>query len=85
MFRMDDRVALVSGAARGVGRGVALALARRGARLVLNDIESEGRIMPLTPAAFPAPACGPSVIAVGSVFDSDYPTCAVPCTRLAKS
>ncbi len=42
--RMDlsDRTALVTGAAGGIGRGIALALARRGARLVLTDIEAAG-------------------------------------------
>jgi len=34
-FRLDDRVAVVTGASRGIGRAVALGLARAGAHLVL--------------------------------------------------
>ncbi len=37
MFRLDGKVALVSGAGRGMGLGVAQALARQGAAVVIND------------------------------------------------
>lgn len=38
MGKLDDKVAIVTGAGQGIGRGVALALAREGASVVLADI-----------------------------------------------
>lgn len=43
MSRLDDRVALVTGAARGVGAAIARTLADAGARVVLSDVlDAEG-------------------------------------------
>jgi 3-oxoacyl-[acyl-carrier protein] reductase len=37
--RLDGQVAIVTGAAQGIGRGIALVLARAGARIVIGDIQ----------------------------------------------
>jgi NAD(P)-dependent dehydrogenase (short-subunit alcohol dehydrogenase family) len=42
MQRLEGRVAVVTGAARGIGRAIALAYAREGARIVGVDLDAEG-------------------------------------------
>ena len=41
-MRLQDKVAIVTGAAGGIGRSTAMLFAREGARLVLNDIDTRG-------------------------------------------
>lgn len=41
-MRLTDRTAVVTGAANGIGRAIAVSLARRGCHLALADIDEEG-------------------------------------------
>lgn len=38
MARLEDKVAVITGAGRGIGREIALLMAREGARIVVNDL-----------------------------------------------
>jgi NAD(P)-dependent dehydrogenase (short-subunit alcohol dehydrogenase family) len=41
-MRLQDKIAIVTGAASGIGRATALRFASEGARLILNDIDRDG-------------------------------------------
>jgi NAD(P)-dependent dehydrogenase (short-subunit alcohol dehydrogenase family) len=42
MGRLDGKVAVITGAASGIGRGTALCLAREGAGVIATDLNSQG-------------------------------------------
>jgi len=67
MGLLEDRVAVVTGAGRGIGRACALTLVREGAKVVINDVDAE-------PAAEARAACeeivkGSAVVHLGSVAE----------------
>ena len=67
--KLDNKVALVSGSGRGIGREIALKLAAEGARVVINDLDA-------TPAqqtvADIIAAGGQAVACVGSVTEAGF-------------
>ena len=69
MSTLEGKVALVSGAGRGIGRAIGLKLAQAGARLVLNDLDAEPvqeTIEMIKQSGAEAVAC------VGSVTDPQF-------------
>jgi 3-oxoacyl-[acyl-carrier protein] reductase len=55
MFRLDSKIALVTGGSRGIGRACAEALARQGATVIVNYVKGEAA----------AKACADAIVAAG--------------------
>ncbi|SBW22947.1 3-oxoacyl-ACP reductase [Candidatus Protofrankia californiensis] len=69
MGNLDSKVAIVSGSGRGIGREIALKLAREGAAVVVNDLDAEPAKD--TVAAIEAQG-GKAVACVGSVTEEGF-------------
>jgi 3-oxoacyl-[acyl-carrier protein] reductase len=70
MRLLENRVAVITGAGRGIGRAAALTFVREGAKVVINDVDGE-------PAEEAKRACeeirpGSAAISLGSVAESKY-------------
>jgi 3-oxoacyl-[acyl-carrier protein] reductase len=68
-LKLQGKVALVSGSGRGIGREIALKLAREGASVVINDLDAEPAA--LTVQEIKAEG-GRAVACVGSVTDAEF-------------
>lgn len=69
MSKLSGKVALITGAGRGIGRAVALKLASEGARLVINDLDDG----PLQETVRAARELGTEAVPLaGSVVESDF-------------
>ncbi|MDO8699777.1 MAG: SDR family oxidoreductase [Rhodoferax sp.] len=69
--KLEDKVALISGSGRGIGRQIALKLASEGARVVINDLDAapaQQTVADILASGGQAVAC------VGSVTDADFGT-----------
>ena len=66
---LEGKVAIVSGSGRGIGRALALKLARHGARVVVNDLDAEPAEETVDEIRT---AGGAAVACAGSVTDLDF-------------
>ena len=63
--RLKDKVALIIGSARGIGKGTALRFAEEGARLVLADSEAEAG--QATASELGVPFIGTDIFSTGKI------------------
>ncbi|MEZ4656278.1 MAG: SDR family oxidoreductase [Caldilineaceae bacterium] len=76
MNRLTDKIAVITGAAQGIGRGIALCLAEEGAHIVINDLahseaaqETQAAVQALGRQALVIPADVADRTAVGVLFE----------------
>src|SRR5690606_21809371 len=70
MLLLENKVAVVTGSGRGIGRAVAQLLAQHGAKVVINDLDPAPAEE--TAAAIRA-AGGECLVRAGSITDPDFP------------
>ncbi|MDP9182841.1 MAG: SDR family NAD(P)-dependent oxidoreductase, partial [Actinomycetota bacterium] len=70
MSALEGKVALVTGAGRGIGQQIALKLARAGAAVVVNDLDNDPAQETVEKIAAEG---GRATAVVGSVLDADFP------------
>ena len=70
MARLEGKVALVTGAGRGIGLALAHKLAAEGAQVVLNDLDADVAIAAVAEITV---AGGVAISCPGSVTDADFP------------
>jgi NAD(P)-dependent dehydrogenase (short-subunit alcohol dehydrogenase family) len=75
-IRLDHRVAIVTGAGAGLGRSHALAMAARGAKVVVNDLG--GRVDGTGAASSPADSVVEEIKAAGGEAVANYDSVATP-------
>jgi len=51
LFDLTDKVAIVTGSSRGIGRAIALRMAEQGARVVMASRKQEACVVRLAPSA----------------------------------
>ncbi len=71
MIRLDGKTAIVTGAGRGIGRATALALARAGAAVVVNDIDEGPAQAVVDEIAASGGRAATAVTAIGSAEAAD--------------
>jgi len=67
--KLEDKVALVSGSGRGIGREIARKLASEGARVVVNDLDAEPAQLTVNEIVAEG---GQAVACIGSVTEADF-------------
>ena len=72
MIRLDEKVAVVTGAGRGIGLAAARALAKAGAAVVVNDVQSDAAEAAVEAIRVDGGRAAPAVVAIGTGESADF-------------